>query len=260
MLGVVDPAHAVSCGEVVGPGERRVLTKNLTCDESPALIVEGPIVLDLRGLSITCTRTEAGALRATGIQVTGSQAEIRKGKVKNCHRGLDVRGNGNHLIERLTVTSAAEAGGSDHMGFLVQSDNNQLLRNIVRNYAGEGFRLDGADLATLKRNQAIGNADHGFRVRQGRGNVFWRNKAQGNQGEGFRSQDRDNRFEANTALNNGDEGIRLRDAAARNSVVIDNFVKKNGRSPCDAVRETPDANPGIAVTRGSGSNLISGNK
>ena len=226
MLGASAPAYALSCGDVVGPGGTAVLDKDLVCDRSPALIAEGPVVLDLQGFTIGCALHDKGTLAGTGIKVIGSEAEVRNGQVENCRRGIHVKGDGHHLLKRLSVTSAAGVGGGEPIAFLVQSDHNRFIRNTVRAYAGEGFRLDGANVNMLKRNKAIDNADHGFRVRRGRRNVFLWNRALRNGGEGFRSQDRDNRFDSNTAIENGDEGIRLRDESAQNNLVTNNTVKR----------------------------------
>jgi parallel beta-helix repeat protein len=151
-------------------------------------------------------------------------------------------------------------GGGEPIAFLVRSHRNRFLRNVVRAYAGEGWRLDGANGNVLKHNRAIGNGDHGFRVQRGERNLFFHNTAQGNLGEGFRSQDRDNRLESNTATHNGDEGIRLKDASAQNNLVTGNAVQHNGLSPCNPLADIPDVNPGIAVTRGAANNQIKNNK
>jgi parallel beta-helix repeat protein len=269
MFGWSEPARALSCGDTLGPSDAlEVLSENLECEESPALIIEGPVVVDLRRHTIVCALNGNGEMTGTGIEVTGSQVEIRNGKVKNCRRGVLVKGEGHHLVKRLTVRSSPGVGGSEPIGFYVQSNQNTFIRNIVRKYAGEGFRLGvdekvTADFNLLKYNQVIKNGDHGFRVRAGQGNVFRRNESKENEGEGFRSQGPDNQFVRNIAKNNGDEGIRLRDGGdggAFNNLVIENRVENNGLSPCDFFRDNPDANPGIAVTDGASDNKIKNNK
>lgn len=259
MLSASAPAYALSCGDVLA-GSTATLDQDLVCERSPALIAEGPVVLDLQGFTLACALSDEGALIGTGIEVIGSQAEVRNGQIENCRRGVHVKGDGQHLLKDLSVTSSAGVGGGEPIGFLVQrSDHNRFIRNTVRAYAGEGFRLDGANNTMLKRNKAIDNGDHGFRVRRGQRNVFLRNQALRNGGEGFRSQDRDNRFDSNTAIENGDEGIRLRDASAQNNLVTNNTVEHNGLSPCNPLADVPDVNPGIAVTRDAKNNKIKNN-
>ena len=253
-------AQAIGCGEVLGPGGVAMLSDDLSCEESPALTVEGPVVVDLQGFTLRCALNHAGALAGTGIQVTGSQAEIRNGTIENCRRGVLVEGEGSHRLTHLTVTSAPGVGGGEPIAVLLTSNQNRIFRNIIRGYAGEAVRLDGANGNLLKYNRAIDNADHGFRVRVGERNLFYQNTARRNGGEGFRSQDRDNRIEFNTATDNGDEGIRLRDASAQNNLVIGNLVEHNGLSPCNPLADVPDVNPGIAVTRDANNNKIKDNK
>jgi hypothetical protein len=47
-------AHAEDCPAMLGPGGFEVLSGNLECDTSPALIIEGPVVVDLSGSTVTC--------------------------------------------------------------------------------------------------------------------------------------------------------------------------------------------------------------
>ncbi|HYZ26870.1 MAG TPA: right-handed parallel beta-helix repeat-containing protein [Geminicoccaceae bacterium] len=250
------PAHAVSCGDVLGPGGVVVLSQDLSCDTLPVLTVEGPVTFNLRGFRVVCD--PAGG---TGIDVIGSQARIRNGTIENCAIGMMVEGEGGHRLTRLTVRSP-DVPGNGGIGFQVKSGRNRFVRNLVEKFAGEGFRLgdDGvtADQNRLVFNKVIDSENHGFRVRIGQRNLFIRNIAKRNTGEGFRSQDRDNQFFSNKAYDNADEGFRIRDEAAQNNLVISNRVKGNGLDPCNLA--AGDANPGIAVVSEAAGNEVRRNK
>jgi len=249
------PAHAVACGDVLGPGGVVVLSEDLACDISPALTVEGPVTFNLRGFTVAC------APGGTGIEVIGSQARIRNGAIENCFIGMAVEGDGGHRLTRLTVTSP-DVPGNAGIGFQVKSGGNGFSRNLVKQFAGEGFRLgdDGvtADQNRLVSNKVVDSENHGFRVRIGERNLFLRNISNRNTGEGFRSQDRDNQFFSNKAYDNGDEGFRIRDEAAQNNRVIDNRVRGNGLDPCNLA--AGDANPGISVVIGAAGNEVRRNR
>jgi parallel beta-helix repeat protein len=249
-------AHAVACGDALGPGGVVVLSADLSCATSPALTVEGPVTFDLRNFTVACD--PAGG---TGIDVIGSQARIRNGTIENCAIGMVVEGDGGHRLTRLMVTSP-DVPGNAGIGFQVKSGGNRFARNLVKQFAGEGFRLgDGgvtADQNRLVSNRVVDSENHGFRVRIGEGNLFVDNIAKRNTGEGFRSQDRDNRFLSNKAYDNGDEGFRIRDEAAQNNLVIDNRVRGNGLDPCNLA--AGDANPGISVVIGAAGNEVRGNR
>jgi hypothetical protein len=140
LLGAPVPAHAISCGDVLGPGGSEALSGDLVCEESPALVVEGPTIIDLQGFTLACALADDGSLAGTGIEVIGSQARIRNGTIENCDRGVVVEGDGRHRLLHLTVTSP-EVQGNGGIAFLVNSDRNHFISNIVTHYAGEGFRL-----------------------------------------------------------------------------------------------------------------------
>lgn len=256
-------AHAIACGDIVGPGGLEVLDGDLEeCEASPALTIEGPIIVDLNGNTISCALAEDGSLTGTGIELTGSRARVRDGTIENCSKAVVVDGDGRHRLRELTVTSP-DIEGDEGIGFQVKSSRNRFIENAVEEYAGEGFRLgdDGvpADRNVLKQNVARNNASHGFRVRLGEKNLLLRNLSDNNAEEGFRSQGRGNRFIANTAIGNGDEGFRLRDQEAEGNLLSNNFAEGNGLVPCNPLPPVLDVNPGIAVTRQSASNKIINN-
>jgi hypothetical protein len=249
------PVHAAACGDVLGPGGVVALSEDLRCATSPALTVEGPITVDLMGFKIACD--PAGG---TGIEVIGSEARIRNGTIRNCAIGVVVAGEGSHRLTRLEVRSP-DVPGDGGIAFQVKSDRNRFFENLVKRFAGEGFRLgdDGmaANRNTLAFNKVVDSENHGFRVRIGERNLFNSNRAQRNIGEGFRSQGRNNQFYWNKALDNADEGFRILGAAAQNNRVTNNRVEGNGLVPCDLA--AGDANPGISVVSGAADNEIASN-
>lgn len=298
MFGLPVFAQTIDCGDTLGPGGYKVLSGDLACDESPALTIVGPVHVDLDQFTVSCNENSGmGESKSVsiGIKVTGSRAKLSNGTVADCQKGVVVEGYGRHrLLELVVMSPEGEDGagigievnsgynrlientitspnvqGEDGLGIELKSDHNWLIDNTVTEFAGEGFRLgnDGmsADYNVLKYNEASNGGNHGFRVRNGEHNLLLGNTADANVGEGFRSQDKGNKFFANTATNNSDEGVRLRDETAQNNWVVRNYVEGNGFPPfslCDPNPPggaEPDVNPGIAVTRGASGNKIRNN-
>ena len=280
-------AQIIECGEFSQEtfGTRRVTiqnTEDLSCDgvSAPALTIEGPISVDLNGITISCEPANVGA---TGIVLIGSGVTLKNGTISDCGRyGIVVAGNGKHQLHRLTVESKdlMEATGGAYdggVGIAVMSNDNQIIKNEIKDYAGEGIRFtkDGefSDKSGpftgsfIKANILIGNNNHAIRVELGDHNWVIHNVAYCNLGEGLRSQGKGNKFIGNYAANNADEGIRLRDESAQHNLVAYNHVVGNGFSVgftfdnCDPI---PDPyvcnpaidNPGIAITSNSSRNKV----
>ena len=269
ILGWPSFAYAIACGDTLGPGGSEALDGPLGCDISPALTIVGPFTLNLHGFTISCVADNAGV--GVGIDLTGVRAQVQDGTVADCGKGVVVEGNGRHELRRLIVTSP-DRTSDQGIGFQVKSDRNRFIENVVKEYAGEGFRLGDDDVPAnrnvLVRNEATDNANHGFRVRIGQQNVLLLNHAEHNATEGFRTQDGSNRFIANTAIGNGDEGFRLSDVAAQDNVVIGNTAEGNGlpedndQISCNfppPEGEEPDINPGIVTSNEAANNKIIGN-
>ncbi len=268
--GLPGTAHSIGCGDTLEPGE--VLHNSLLdCNVFPALTIEGPGRFDLNEHTVSCALPGDGTLQGTGILVTGSGVRIHHGTIENCDRSVVISGDGKHVLTRLTVKSPDVTNDPGNLynngiAFHGLSSRNEFVRNRVIRYAGEGFRLgsdeNSADENVLRFNFVRESANHAFRVRRGQSNLFLANVARDNtgpkggkvQGEGFRSQDRGTKFIANIATGNGDEGFRLRDAAATENLLVGNTARANGLAPCNSFTE--DANPGISIVRGSSSNRI----
>jgi hypothetical protein len=254
LFGWSGAAHAEPC--ILGPGELEVLSD--AC-EVP-LTVKGPVVVNLQKHTIACSLDENNALPkdSVGIIVEGSGATVRNGRIVNCETGVRVEGGGGHLLERLTVRSLPGTSGGK-FGFEGKSDGNTFVRNIVKDFAGEGYRLDGSSSNVLLRNKAFRTGDHGFEARNGSsGNLFLWNEATQNAKDGFRSKDTDsnyNYFFHNVANRNGDAGIQIRSGSNDNRL-LENTTKGNGfGDACDI-----DGDGGIHVKAGSSANLIKYNK
>jgi parallel beta-helix repeat protein len=254
-------AYAIGCGDTLqpgdSPGDSEVLDGDLHCGAiSPALTIVGPYTLDLNGFTVFCGDPDGG-LTGTGIKVRGIRAKVHNGTIAYCDEGVVVEEDGRHELKRLTVTSPKVTDDDQGIAFRVKSDRNRFIENTVKDYAGEGFRLDPANRNLLTRNKAIHNANHGFRVKNGERNLLLLNRAKQNAAEGFRSEGNFNRFVTNTATGNGDEGFRLK--GAQDNQIIGNIAKRNGLVPCDLTLEEPDANPGIAITDNAKNNAIINN-
>ena len=234
-----------------------------------AYTIVGPFTLNLHGFTISCVADSAGV--GVGIDLTGVRAQVQDGTVADCGKGVVVEGNGRHELRRLIVTSP-DLTSDQGIGFQVKSDRNRFIENAVQEYAGEGFRLGDDDVPAnrnvLVRNEATDNANHGFRVRIGQQNLLLLNHAEHNATEGFRTQDGSNRFIANTAIGNGDEGFRLSDVAAQDNAVIGNTAEGNGlpedndQISCNfppPQGQEPDINPGIVISNEAANNKIIGN-
>ena len=112
------PAISVKCGCTIGQGARVYLNQDLDCradHKGPALIVEGPVTLDLKNHTIIGNGVDEV------IVVTGNEARIQRGKVTGVSVGMLVAGEGNHRIVKTRAIENAEDG------FVVDSGHNRLV-------------------------------------------------------------------------------------------------------------------------------------
>jgi len=213
--------EAVVCGDTVAPRSSLTLTANLTdCTTQSALTVQGPAILDLAGHVVSCNQSGGGVI---GINVVGSGAVVRNGRVLKCAEGVSVHGTGGHLIKNVlandnelgfVVASAknvltnngASANGT---GFWVSSggNGNGLLLNTAVSNIGDGFNLQGVSGNVLRSNTATSNAD-GFVLVAASGNGLVANEAFANATYGilltneFPTNSSKNAVEANVSLGN----------------------------------------------------------
>jgi hypothetical protein len=264
LFGWSGAAHAEACVDL-GPGEPVVLSDDC---EAP-LTVKGPVVVDLNRHTVTCGESQEAP--RIGIHVIGSGATVRNGTIENCQTGVfvgveedGVEEDGGHLLESLTVTSSHGTSDGDFGFHVKMSDGNTFVRNIVKDFAGEGYRLEGSSSNVLLRNKAIRTGDHGFEAQKGDApkgssdNLFLWNEATQNAKDGFRSKDEGsdhNHFFHNVANRNGDAGIQIRNGSNDNRL-LENTTTRNGfADACDS-----EGDGGIHVKAGSSRNLLKYNK
>ena len=240
LAGADGPPAVVGCHQAIGPGGTIVLGSDLVCgpapDQDTALVVLGPVTLDLGGHTIECV----GGLRI-GILV-GSRAKIQNGTVKGCTEGIATDGS-RSTLERLTMA------GND-VGILIAGGTRNTLTAILVDGNRLGLRLtDGSDGNTVSDSTASNNSDVGFLIDDGQRNVLRSSRAIGN-GRGIvvasgesRTQLVDNVSEhnagtgislettsstvldGNQVASNGGDGVRIQDS--RRTQVLDNQALGN---------------------------------
>ena len=271
-------AASPGCGGSVGPGGG-VVTLNfdiLQCAAVPALIVTGPVTLDMRGHKLTC-ESSSGSF---GILLLGSVAVLRNGSVSGCGTAVEVGGSGNHLVHDMV------ASANSNRGFSVGSAKNVLTDNAASANNG-GFVIFGNN-NRLVTNTAKGNDTAGFLSLGGQGNVFIQNSASGNKLFGFFSGGTGYTFQGNTAAANGSPGFEI--AGIKHQLVQNTAIGNNavgfslsgfqfvisqntamgnllhgfwldalGASSVTGNKAFANGNTGIKVTVNSHNNTLSGN-
>ena len=170
------PPAPVACHTRLGPGGTVVLDRDLTCgplsaDQDEALVILGPVTVDLNGHTITCV----GGLRV-GIQL-GASVKLKNGTITGCSVGLETDGVRNTL-ERLTVTG-------NGVGIRILGGVRNTMTSILADGNVVGVLMDdGADGNAVSDSTASNNTDAGFLVHEGGRNVLSGNRALGN-GRGF---------------------------------------------------------------------------
>lgn len=167
------PALA-ACGMTVGPGENPVSLAAPQSCEGVALLVVGPVDVDLGGQTITCASNDSPN---TGIVVLGKGARIKDGKVENCETGVALGGEGEHRLLRVETSDNGEAV-KESGGILIVSDGNQLWRVTARDNGEFGVRIDG-DRNLVRNSDVSGNVLYGALI-FGAGNTLARSTLNGN--------------------------------------------------------------------------------
>jgi hypothetical protein len=186
LLGWVSPSMAaINCGDTIGPNESVVLTTDLQCSDSPALILQGPNArLDMDDHELSCISTNNN-----GIVLGGRGARLMNGTVTGCKDGVWVRGRGGHTIKNMIATSNADDGFD--IGGLRGSSNNSLANVVATDNGDNGIEVkDGSNgnqfTNTVANNQltnttASGNSVNGIEiVLGGEGNLLVNSVAVGN--------------------------------------------------------------------------------
>ncbi len=161
-LGLLSPAQAaplegVACGAILEDGEF-MMTRDLSCSvdevedpfgEDPALQIIGPATLDMKGHTLEC---DGGLF---GILLLGTGAIVSNGRITGCgDNGVHVcsgvldafnncpplpPGDGSHRISGLTIISDGVVGDD---GMDVDSNNNQIVNNIITGWPDKGILID----------------------------------------------------------------------------------------------------------------------
>ena len=238
----LSPAHAVSCGDTLGPGGRITLTADLSCVASPALTVEGPFTLDLNG----------HRLSGGDIHVRGRSASVLNGTVDSGR--VWVQDGIGHRLQKLNISYGSilmEVDRSvlrdstlqrDNTLVTVIGDSNRLLNNSLT-YAEDGISVFG-DKNTLQGNVVTETTDS-INV-WGDNNTVNLNVVT-NSSDGISLGGDGNRLSRNTVFNVEDQGISV--------TGNDNGLSRN---------TTNDNGYGITIWSGTNnavsSNLATGNR
>lgn len=188
-------AHAISCGDTLGPGGHHVLTQDLLNCTSNALFIEGPTSVDLAGHTISCVNPSS-----SGLKLTGQKAKVTNGTVFGCGEGVYIGGAGKHQVSKIIALQ-------NYNGFSIASDGNRLTRNTAKD-SEVGFLIGTVHKNVLTYNVATMN-DSGFFVGGGTKNRLFHNIAIQNGDEGFlvHSNAAETTLSKNEAHNNGEFGI-----------------------------------------------------
>ena len=151
-------AHALQCGDTVGPNETVVLDGHLgPCDASTGgITIQGPATLDLNNFTFFCDGSTGDGSVTGGITLEGRRAQLRNGIVRSCLDGVVVAGQGRHRVKNMVAMS------NDTAGFHVSSDNNILQENTAL-INGAGFQI-ASNRNTLHHNNSHHNSGAGYQV------------------------------------------------------------------------------------------------
>jgi hypothetical protein len=241
-------AQPLGCGTAIRPGGTVVLSADIgPCAAGVALRVEGPVVVDLNGRTVSCA-----GLAADGIAVTGRNVHLRNGRVQGCRIGIGVRGKGHRLTDvrlrdsgigvslerdsesvrllrvdpavvqvgfamhptaRRHVLEECDVTVAELIGFQVRGAQHRVEQCGVLGGAGVGFLVEGARHRLTENDaSAIGSRlddepGDGYVVR-GKDHVLVRNEAFANQGVGIRVENaEDIELERNRSTVSADHGF-----------------------------------------------------
>lgn len=178
-LGWVSPSMAaVNCGDTIGPNESVVLTTDLQCSDSPALILQGPKArLNMDDHELACTGTNNN-----GIVLRGRGARLMNGTVTSCKDGVRVRGRGGHTIKNMIAIFNADDGFD--MGGLRGSSNNSLANIVVTDNGDNGIEVKDGSNGNQSTNTVASNNSNGISI-AGDNNQLTNTTASGNSVNGI---------------------------------------------------------------------------
>jgi hypothetical protein len=245
-------AHAINCGDTLGPGGRFILPADLDCGTvSPALTVRDGAQLDLGGHTISGRNVvillegQGGVLHngiiesatgpGVGIQVAGEGGHtVRRVHVSGGAAGIVVTSDHNRLITNVVtgvfgpgpafgigghqnlVTSNVATGGQ--AGFIISGDDNRLVENTYTASSDLGGRI-GFDVSgnqnLLRRNHLVTIPDRGFIIR-GEGNRLVENLMFGNAMEGISVSGQETEIVRNVVVGNSTDLVDTHEACDNN--------------------------------------------
>jgi parallel beta-helix repeat protein len=240
------------CGAQLSGDETYILVGDLhDCGETlPALTVVGPAKLRLNGHTVGCELDESGSVKegSIGILLEGLDAEVVGGGkppaapgatpanlVTGCEQGVVLRGEGDHLVQGVTVTRSTDGA------FVVESDKNKLVGNLARQVEawGNSDTLEGNGFVIAgNKNEIVGNvaADveneedgAGFAI-EGNENILEHNISKDNVAYGYLVSGHGNVLNDNTALKNEMHGFFVAEEAEGN-LLKQNKSFENGDEP-----------------------------
>lgn len=209
-------AYAIECGDEIGPGGHHTLDKDLKCYEWTTVI--GPTSFDMNGHTITAY----DELRPDFpmLVVRGKRAKVFNGKL--VQGNILLSGDGYHRVSGLTISeidnaidiysshnrvygNRMERGGT---GLYTLGSNNIITNNTVVD-SWEGFRIE-SNNNLLFGNKVKNSVTRGFNIGL-ENNFLINNRADNsNEGPGFHIWGTNTRLILNRARSNNESGFVIR--------------------------------------------------
>jgi hypothetical protein len=132
-------AKPVECGSTLEDGYYE-LTDNLTCSEDPAITITGPVMLDLRGHTLSCVYDEVNGKAHNGILINGNGgAKVWNGTVTHCDNGIRIKKGSNNEIRYV------KAIHNYSRGIRIDVHENLLIKCLAAQNASQGIVIQGND-------------------------------------------------------------------------------------------------------------------
>lgn len=161
-------ASAVSCFDNITVDTTLDADLSCSCNFTSALLVEGPVKLDLGGHTIRCTDTDVNV--AFCVELVGDGAKVQNGALSGCYYGAGgFPGFGNAVIRDITVDNTlfgifalfsdynkiinVEITNSIVVGIFALGGNNNVIKE---SYVSDTFSFEGIFFSG-NSNKIIGN-------------------------------------------------------------------------------------------------------
>lgn len=266
----------VSCSDEIGPTSRRiVMTDDLFCsgssiDESITLV--GPVTLEMRGKTITCT-----GQNNDGVLLTGMRARlIGPGTIVDCNNGVFLSGDGSHTVQKVTI-GPSESRISD--GIVMFSPKNRIRGNVIKEVSFNGISIfNDSDSNNINSNRISDIGGIGIRIIESGGDFATGNNISKNRiidvDETGIEVGQSGRLVSNTIVDPGSNGITVMPGNRANVTsgvrILANRVQNAGNIGIHVLRNTIKSvirrnrvtktrRDGLFVGRGALSNTITKN-